>query len=203
MKKFLLLLMAAVIGTSVFAEETATAAERPKTQHSERRHKRPPRRSFQKGHGMWTAFAHLSAEERQDMLKLQREDPEKFRTEMNKLAEKFFNAEKERRQELAKLIMEYKNATDDKVKAEIHEKIKVRIKENFHRRLRQSRMHIAELKKQTEQLEKELDLREKAEDKIVEATVKNILEGKRPNFPPPGPRPPFRMKRPPAPLKAE
>ena len=127
MKKFLLLLMAAVIGTSVFAEETASASERPKTPHSERRHKRPPRRSFQKGHGMWTAFAHLSAEERQNMLKLQREDPEKFRTEMNKLAEKFFNAEKERRQELAKLIMEYKNATDDKVKTEIHEKIKVRM----------------------------------------------------------------------------
>lgn len=205
MKKIFLLLTASVICFAATAAEAEKPVKKQENQHNGRRIKRPPRRNFQKDHGMWTAFADLSAEERQAMLKLQREDPEKFRAEMNKLAEKFFNAEKERLKEFAKLVQEYKSAGDEKTKSEIHEKIKSRVRDNFKRRLRQNRMHIEELKKRAENLEKELDIREKNEDKIVEATVNSIITGRRPKFSPRGPhhRPPFNMKRHPAPLKAE
>ena len=123
------------------------------------------------------AFAELSQQERQAMLKLQREDPEKFRTEMIRRSEEFIKAEKERRNALDKLIREYRTA-DEKDKPAILEKIRTSVKDNFQRRLRRSRMQLEELRKRTERLEKELDRREKAEEKIVDAVVKNIIEGK-------------------------
>ena len=212
MKKLLFLLVAAFAAAVFAAEETAvdknvskeSAVEKPAIQPpAEKRYKRPPRPGFQKAHGTWMAFAELSAEERQAMLKLQREDPEKFRIEMHKLAEKFFKAEKLRRKEFAELVNKYKSTSDDKIKSEIHEQIKSRVKENFKRRLRQSRMHLDELKKQVKVLENELDIREKAEDKIVEATVNNIVSGKPPKFGHPRHRRPMFPAKRPAPLKAE
>lgn len=140
-----------------------------------------PRPKFYKAHGMWLAFAELDAEEKQAMLKLQREDPEKFKAEMKKLGEAFFKAEKVRRQELSALVEQYKKA-NDKDKAEILEKIKSRVRSNFKRRLRQSRMHLEELQERAAKLEKELDRREKSEDKIVDAVVNNIISGKQMNF---------------------
>ena len=206
MKKSLLLLAAFFAAAALTAAETTVkCVEKTAAVRNEKRFKRPPRRGFQKAHGIWMAFAELSTEERQAMLKLQREDPEKFRAEMHKLADEFFKAEKARRKELAELVNKYQNTADEKIKTEIHEKITSRVKENFKRRLRQSRMHLDELKKRTEKLEQELDRREKAEDKIVDATVKSIISGKHLPFgiPDQRQRTPFSAKRPAAPLKAE
>lgn len=181
MKKiFLFTVISAVCAAfSLCAEQVAPAQYQPKkTLHRGKF----SRNRFHKAHGIWVAFAELSAEERQAMLKLQREDPEKFRTEMHKLGEEFFKAEKARRKELADLVEQYKKA-DDKNKVELLEKIRTRVRDNFKRRLRQSRVQLDELQERAAKLEKELDRREKAEEKIVDAVVKNIISGRSKNFP--------------------
>lgn len=188
MKKLLILALLTTTAIGVFAEKAAPTPER----HAPHPH-RQKRNNFRKGHGMWMAFAELSPEERQAMLKLQREDPEKFRTEMHKLGEEFFKAEKLRRLELAALVEKYKTA-GEKEKPQLLEKIKTMVQENFKRRLRQSRMQLDELQKRAEKLEKELDRREKAEEKIVDTVVNNIISGKRPNY---GKRPHRRFATPP------
>ena len=165
---------------------------------------RPPRR-FSRGHGIWLAFSELSQAERKEMLKLQRENPEMFRTEMLRRSEEFIQAEKKRKDSLDKLVKEYR-ISGDKEKAEILEKIKSSVKENFQRRLRRSRMQLEELRERADKLEKELDRREKAGEKIIDAVVKNIIEGKQPARHPyagKAPHPNWRNAPRPAPLKAE
>ncbi len=197
MKKLGSILILSLVTATVFAEPPPgppgppgpRGAWKGSPHHAERR--RPPQ-GFRKAHGIWMAFAELSGEERQAMLKLQREDPEKFKAEMNKKSEEFFKAEKARREELKKLVNEYRNANDD-VKEELKKKISDLIRKNFKRRLRRSRLQLEELQERAEKLEQELDKREKAEDKIVAAVVENMINGKhpeRPKFPHRGPRPP-------------
>ena len=191
MKKLLFLTVLAVFAVSAFCNDFKSFEGKPH-RPAPRRKFAPPNR-FHKSHGMWMAFAELSAEERQAMLKLQREDPEKFRSEMHKLGEEFFKAEKLRRKELAELVEQYKKA-DEKDKAAILENIRKRVSDNFKRRLRQSRIQLNELQQRAEELEKELNRREKAEEKIVDAVVNSIVSGR---------RPPFAPKKRPAPLQAE
>lgn len=194
MKKLGSILILSLVTATVFAEPPPgppgpRGAWKGSPHPAERR--RPPQ-GFRKAHGIWMAFAELSGEERQAMLKLQREDPEKFKAEMNKKSEEFFKAEKARREELKKLVNEYRNANDD-VKEELKKKISDLIRKNFKRRLRRSRLQLEELQERAEKLEQELDKREKAEDKIVAAVVENMINGKhpeRPKFPHRGPRHP-------------
>lgn len=206
MKKqfFTIVALLAACGT-LFAD--AAPAEKTDKAKPQKRHIRPPHRKFMRQHWFWVAFSELSAQERQAMLKLQREDPEKFRAEMGKRTEERMKAEMTRRKALNKLVEEYKKAKDGE-KELILNKIKVMVRENFQRRLKRSRMQLEELRERADKLEKELDRREKAESKIVDAVVENIISGraKHPGkpenfrgrnkmFPPPPP--------PPAPLQAE
>ena len=202
MKKLCLLLVA-ITSASIFAFEPPPPrphrGERPlPPPHGERG--RAPR-GFMKSHGIWMAFNDLSAEERQAMLKLQREDPEKFKAEMTKKSEEFFKAEKARREELKRLVDEFRNAKDD-AKEELKNKIAYLVRQNFKRRLNRSRIQLEELQERAKKLEQELDNREKAEDKIVAAVVENMLNGQKPERPD-GPRRGPGKFTPKAPLLAE
>lgn len=176
MKKLWLILLAAV-SVTLFADAPVPQPERRAFPPRGERRRAPQR--FKKNHGIWMAFNDLTPEERQAMLKLQREDPEKFKAEMTKKAEDFFKAEKARREELRSLVNEFRNAKESE-KEELKKKISVMVRDNFKRRLRRSRMQLEELQKRAEKLEQELDRREKAEDKIVAAVVENMISGKRP-----------------------
>ena len=196
MKKLASILIVSLMAAVSFAEPPPPPHKpgpgMPPPPHAERR--RPPQ-GFRKSHGIWMAFAELSGEERQAMLKLQREDPEKFKAEMSKKTEELFKAEKARHEELRKLVNEYRNANDD-AKEELKKKISDLVRNNFKRRLRRSRLQLEDLQKRAETLEKELDKREKAEDKIVDAVVENMINGKHPERPMfrPGNRPRFPRK---------
>ena len=178
MKKLCLILIA-LASIPVFADGPAVPEKKNMLPRGERR---KSQHGFRKSHGIWMAFNDLSDGERQAMLKLQREDPEKFKAEMIKKSEEYFKAEKARREELRTLVNEFRNAKDD-AKEELKKKISEMVRQNFKRRLRRSRMQLEELQKRAEKLEQELDKREKAEDKIVEAVVENIISGKRPEHP--------------------
>ena len=182
MKKLCSMLILPLIAASAFAAPPGPPQEGRKLPPPPPAERRRPPHGFRKAHGIWMAFAELTGEERQAMLKLQREDPEKFKAEMSRRTEEFFKAEKTRREELKKLVNEYRNAKDN-VKEELKNKISALVRSNFKRRLRRSRLQLEELQKRAETLEQELDKREKAEDKIVAAVVENMINGKFPEHP--------------------
>ena len=69
----------------------------------------PPRSHGDRGRGphLWRAFSELSDEERAAMVKLQREDPEKFREAMHKKVEEIVRREKAERQIIQELAEKY------------------------------------------------------------------------------------------------
>ena len=212
MKKYIIVILASLISGATLFADNAAPDKMNKPPH------RKVRGKFKPAPWFWMAFSNLTPKERQEMLKLQREDPEKFRSEMARRADATMKAEMERRKKLSGLVEAYKKADGSK-KAEIKAQIQNMIRENFKKRLTRSQMQLEELKERAEKLEKELALRAKAEDKIVDAVVNNILTGKFPHadfkgrkgkFPPNGggrrgafPHPPPPMPVPPAPLQAE
>ena len=147
----------------------------------------PPRSHGDRGRGphLWRAFSELSDEERAAMVKLQREDPEKFREAMHKKVEEIVRREKAERQIIQELAEKYKAAGNDSDKAAAKRQLTELVKRRFNKRLAGNRRQLEAMKRQTVKLEQELDRREKNADKIVSMLVDSVLSGKKP-FPPPG-----------------
>ena len=166
----------------------------------------PPRSHGDRGRGphLWRAFSELSDEERAAMVKLQREDPEKFREAMHKKVEEIVRREKAERQIIQELAEKYKAAGNDSDKAAAKRQLTELVKRRFNKRLAGNRRQLEAMKRQTVKLEQELDRREKNADKIVSMLVDSVLSGKKP-FPPtgkPGGRPGFPQGRRQFPLPA-
>lgn len=185
MKKLLLLLCAGCcIGTlTLFAE---TPAPHRRRDFNTRRHKtgdmrRPPRspENFRRGPGIWRAFAELSETEKKELMQLQRTNPEKFRTIMQEKADKIYQKNQQRHQQLRQLAQQYRTAEDEKVKAELREKLKSEIRKDFDKRIANAQHNIDTGKKQIAKMEAELAKRRADADKIVEKITSNILSGKR------------------------
>ena len=119
------------------------------------------------------------------MVKLQREDPEKFREAMHKKVEEIVRREKAERQIIQELAEKYKAAGNDSDKAAAKRQLTELVKRRFNKRLAGNRRQLEAMKRQTVKLEQELDRREKNADKIVSMLVDSVLSGKKP-FPPPG-----------------
>ncbi len=157
-------------------------------EEAEKKPEPPPRR--ERGErGFWRAFSMMDETERAQMLKLQTSDPEKFRTIMREKAEALRKVEEERRQNLAKLIADWKASTDEKVKSEIKQKLTEHVRQDFQRRLSENRRQLDEMRTRTKRLEEEISKREQNAEQIVEIMVDDALAGK---VPPPPPRPPQR-----------
>ena len=190
MKNLLLLLCA---GCCIFtatlsareAGETHRRREFNHRGHSAGEKRRPPRspENFRRGPGIWRAFAELPENEKKELMQLQRTDPEKFRAIMQEKADRIYQQNQQRHQQLRQLAMQYRTAADEKVKAELREKLKAEIRKDFEKRIANAQQNIDTGKKQIARMEAELAKRRANADKIVEKITDSILSGKRPNRP--------------------
>ena len=190
----------------LFALGAAVLFAAPEAQEKQQPRQTPPAHSHgDRGRGphLWRAFSELSDEERAAMVKLQREDPEKFREAMYKKVEEIIRREKAERRIIQELVEKYKAAGSDGDKAAVKRQLTELMRRRFNKRLAGNRRQLEAMKRQAVKLEKELVRREKNADKIVSMLVDSVLSGKKP-FPPgrPGGHPGFPHGRPPVPPRA-
>ena len=147
-------------------------------------HRRPPEhesgRRFRSGPGMWLVFSRLSPEERVAMLKLQREDPEKFREVMSAKADELYRKRRERRAALHKLAEECRQAATPEEKERLKKQLAEEVEKDFRAHLKANRTQLEEMKRRTERLEKELQRREKNLKQAVNTLVEAMIKGEKP-----------------------
>ena len=139
-----------------------------------------PRRSanhenYRRGPGFWRAFNRLSPEEKQQLLSIQRSDPEKYRKILHEKADKLYEMEKVRKEEFDSLIAKIKKAESEKEKESLKNVLRNKLKEDFQQRLQDTRRDIEAYKRRTAKLESELQKREKNCDAIIEAIMNKRL----------------------------
>lgn len=127
------------------------------------------------GPRMWRVFANLSEKERQELLRLQSSDPEKFRSVLKEKAEAMRQVELARRQELRRLVAAYHAASDSAEKENIRTKLTAHIRTDFEQRLNENRRQLEEMKRRAARLEAELNKRAENTEKIVAAMVEHAL----------------------------
>lgn len=170
----------------------------PKTDHrgDENRRRRPPEtpphdgrrrppehdsdRRFRSGPGMWLVFSRLSPEERQAMLKLQREDPEKFLEVMRAKADELYQKRKQRHDDLHKLAEQCRNAATPEEKERLKKQLAGEVEKDFRAHLKANRSQIEDMKRRTARLEQELQRREKNINEAVSAAVEAMIKGEKP-----------------------
>jgi len=181
--------MLALTGTLTFPLLAAPPPQKPDTPPPEHRWDERPRRRpsehdsdrrFRSGPGMWMVFSRLSQEERQAMLKLQREDPEKFLEVMRAKADELYRKRKQRREDLHKLAEQCRNAAAPEEKARLKKQLAAEVEKDFREHLKANRSQIEDMKRRTARLEQELQRREKNIDKAVGAAVEAMIKGERP-----------------------
>jgi predicted ATP-dependent protease len=189
MNRIAFALFAGLLVGSVAAAPTENAAPSPKNEPAVEEHKTPPppgrhrpraERRFRNGPGMWQVFSQLSAEERREMQKLQREDPEKFMELMRQKADELFRKREQRRAELRKLAAQCRDAAAPEERERLKKQLTEEVKKDFLAHLKSNRAQLEDMKRRTERLEKELQRREKNIDKAVEVHVDALIQGKKP-----------------------
>jgi O6-methylguanine-DNA--protein-cysteine methyltransferase len=141
--------------------------------------------SYRRGPGIWRAFSRLSQEEQAQLLRLQRNDPERFRSIMLEKADQLYAAEIAKLQALDELATRCRQCTDPEEKARLTAELREKLREDFQQRLQDTRRDIEYTKRKAAALEAELSRRESNCDAIVEALLQNKLSG---NPPPPRPQ---------------
>lgn len=181
--------LSALLAGSVAAAEPTAPGEglppEPPPPPPEHRHMGPPppNRRFRSGPGVWQAFSQLTPEERREMLKLQREDPEKFHELMRAKADELFRKREARRNALRELAEKCRNATEPAEKEKLRQELTAEIAKDFRAHLEFNRRQLEEMKRRTARLEAELQRREKNRDQAIAALVEAMISGKK--LPPP------------------
>lgn len=143
-----------------------------------------PNRRFRSGPGVWQAFSRLTPEERMEMLKLQREDPEKFQEVMRAKADELFRKREERRKALRALAERCREATAPEEKEQLKKELTAEVTKDFSAHLKYNRRQLEEMKRRTARLEEDLERREKNRDQAIAALVEAMISGKMPPHPP-------------------
>ena len=127
------------------------------------------------GPRMWRVFANLSEKERQELLRLQSSDPEKFRSVLKEKAEAMRQVELARRQEFRRLVAAYHAASSSTEKESIKAKLSSHLRTDFEQRLNENRRQLEEMKRRAIRLEAELNKRAENTEKIVAAMVEHAI----------------------------
>ena len=129
-------------------------------------------------------FSRLSEKERLEMLKLQREDPERFQALMRAKADELFRKREARRAYLRKLAEQCRNAATPEERERLRRQLTEEVEKDFRAHLQANRNQLEDMKRRTARLELELRRREKNMDKAVAAIVEELIKGERPPRPP-------------------
>lgn len=142
----------------------------------------PPKRprpstpeKFRRGPGMWHEFSRLSPNDQQELMRLQRKDPEKFRTIMQEKADQLYARERARRQELADLAKKCRESSDNVQKNKLKNELREKLRLDFQQRLQDNRRNLESNRKRLNRMEAELKKREKNSDAIIEAILIKYL----------------------------
>ena len=182
MKKWLLLIAFCCAGVIPARAERLDNSPPPPPPHLKSEKER--RTSF----AIWRAFSSLPEKERQEMVQLQRTDPEKFRKVMAEKGEALLKADRERLIELRSMVAEYISAADSDRREELYKKIEANVRFDYFKRLEENRRHLEEMKRRARGLEAELNKREKNAEAAIKARIDAILRGD-PDPEAPRPRP--------------
>jgi len=150
----------------------------------------PPRKEDRSGRQMWRAFSQLSDDERKELVALQARDQDAFRKKLQQKAEEFRKKEEAREQALKNLLEAYRTAAE-KDKDALKKQIATFVREDYNRRLVESRRHLESMKRGVEMIEAELAKREKNADAAIGAAVDQMISTgapikfQQPHVPPP------------------
>ena len=179
--RLLLLLFGLTVfaGTAMAAPESATPPEEPAGPPPPPPAERgtPPKGGGPRfgGPRMWRVFANLSEKERQELLRLQSSDPEKFRSVLKEKAEAMRQVEQARHQEFRSLIAAYHAASTQAEKEAVKAKLTAHARTDFEQRLNENRRQLEEMKRRAIRLEAELNKRAENTEKIIAAMVEHAL----------------------------
>lgn len=166
-----------ISGTAtLFAAPGTPAVSQPKISATS---KQQTQAHFRRGPGVWRAFSRLSQAEKQELLKLQRTDPDKFRAALQQKADELYQKEKERRAKLQKIGEQYRAETDAKKKAEIKSALRKMVREDMENSLANMRRHIEESKQNIRRMENSLKKREANVEAVTDSITEHILSGKK------------------------
>lgn len=139
----------------------------------------PPHRSapekFRRGAGVWQAFSRLTPKKQQELMVLQRKDPEKFRRIMLEKADELYARERARRKELNDLAQKYRDSADAKQKNTLKNELRQKLLLDFQQRLQDSRRDLESNRARLKRMETELTKREKNRDAIVNAMLEKYI----------------------------
>ena len=180
MMKFFATLMMLTVFAAWLAAAHGTPPPRPE-------HRRPPRPPMmqngprsQRNPGMWRAFSQLSQKEQQELMKLQRTDPEKFRAVMQEKVAEFHAELQARQQKISDLVAKINASKDEKEKSALRAELRSIFKTSFESRISHLRRNIESNKKRIEMMEKELKKREANADAIIDTLTDAAISGKMP-----------------------
>lgn len=175
-------LAAALLISLAGAAETAVSDPGPRGAPP---HENPDRgKMFRYGPGMWQAFSQLSPKEREELQKLQREDPVKFREVMAQKAEALYKQRQARIRELEALAAKCREAGDPAEAERLRAQLTAEVEKDFREHLAANRRHLEDMKRRAKWMEKELDRREKRCAEAVKARVDALIRGEKMPFPP-------------------
>lgn len=118
------------------------------------------------------------AEERAELWKLRKKDPEAFKVKIKAFREKVGKEIKAERAKFKKLVVEYRKTRDPKTR----EAISKYVSDVYERKLEAAAKRIAEQKKKLEKAEKKLAEAKAQKEKIVKKKLKNILKDPKLNW---------------------
>lgn len=136
--------------------------------------------NFQRNPAVWRAFSMLPQDEQKELMKLQQNDPEKFRAVMQEKAAKIQAEMQAKRQKVADLAAKIRNSKDEKEKTALRAELRAMLKDSFESRIKHLKRNIENNKKRIAQMEKELKKRESNADAIVDAITEAVISGKKP-----------------------
>lgn len=176
MKFHAILFLFAAVAIPVFAEPPAPPAPR----HSRGKFASAGgERNFQRHSGIWRVFSMLPQAEQKELMKLQRSDPDKFRTVMQEKSAKLHAEMQAKRNKVYELAAKIRNTADEKEKTALRDELRAILKKSFDSRIAHLKRNIENNKKRIEKMEAELKKRESNADAIIDAMTDSVISGKK------------------------
>lgn len=140
----------------------------------------PPRGKAMRGDkgvdkNFWRAYNEMTAEERQEMRKLQLKDMAEFKKQMELRVENIRRRDEEHTRKIKELTTAYQTSEADR-KLELKAELRTIIAEGYMARLRNTRNHLEEMRRRARLLDKELREREKNADARIDDLTEKLLK---------------------------
>jgi hypothetical protein len=134
--------------------------------------------SRQKGGGMQRLhmlMSSLSEEDRNELIKLRKEDPRKFRELLQKKAREARQKKQERDKKLKDLVNSYKKAENKEEKSEILQRITEETEKEFKEKMDINLRRLEEAEKKVREFRNKYETRKKKAKEIIDQRVKDLI----------------------------